>query len=165
MSEAGWSEDRVTTLKSLWLDGLSASQVAKALGGVTRNAVIGKIHRLGLSGRAVPSAPARLARTSVPRSPRRVPPPRAKPAIRHTPLPAVPEAPPEGPGLVSSMATLGAHACKWPIGDPKAPSFTFCGRLANGPYCPAHKAQAFRPGTAWRADRDPVVRRALAGLV
>ena len=161
MSGAGWSEDRVTTLKSLWLHGLSASQIAKALGGVTRNAVIGKVHRLGLSGRAVPSAPARPARTSIPRSPRRVTAPRPKPAIRHTPLPASPE----GPGLVSSMATLGAHACKWPIGDPKAPSFTFCGRLANGPYCPAHEAQAFRPGTAWRADRDPVVRRALAGLV
>ena len=142
MSEAGWSEDRVTTLKALWLDGLSASQVAKALGGVTRNAVIGKIHRLGLSGRAVPSAPARLARTSAPRSPRRVTAPRAKPAIRLTPPPLPPEAPPEGPGLVSSMASLGAHACKWPIGDPKASSFSFCGRLANGPYCPAHKAQA-----------------------
>jgi len=165
MSETGWSEDRVTTLKSLWLDGLSASQVAKALGGVTRNAVIGKIHRLGLSGRAVPSAPARPVRTSIPRSPRRVAAPRPRPPVRHTPLPASPEAPPEGPGLVSSMAALGAHACKWPIGDPKASSFSFCGRLANGPYCPAHKAQAFRPGTAWRADRDPVVRRALAGLV
>jgi len=165
MSEAGWSEDRVTTLKALWLDGLSASQVAKALGGVTRNAVIGKIHRLGLGGRAVASGPARPVRTSIPRSPRRVTAPRGKPAIRLTPLPAPPQAPLEGPGLVSSLATLGAHACKWPIGDPKAPSFSFCGRLANGPYCPAHKAQAFRPGTAWRADRDPVVRRALAGLV
>ena len=165
MSEAGWSEDRVTTLKSLWLDGLSASQIAKALGGVTRNAVIGKIHRLGLSGRAVPSAPTRPARPSVPRSPRRVTAPRPKPAIRQTPPPLPPEAPPEGPGLVSSLAALGVHACKWPIGDPKASSFSFCGRLANGPYCPAHKAQAFRPGTAWRADRDPVVRRALAGLV
>ena len=165
MSAAGWSEDRVTTLKSLWLDGLSASQIAKALGGVTRNAVIGKIHRLGLSGRAVASAPTRPARPSIPRSPRRVTAPRAKAAVQLTPPPAPPAAPPEGPGLVSSLATLAAHACKWPIGDPKASSFSFCGRLANGPYCPAHKAQAFRPGTAWRADRDPVVRRALAGLV
>jgi GcrA cell cycle regulator len=165
MSEAGWSEDRVTALKSLWLDGLSASQVAKALGGVTRNAVIGKVHRLGLGGRSVASAPVRLARASSPRPPRRATTPRAKPAIRLVPLPAPPQSPPEGPGLASSLAALGAHACKWPIGDPKASSFSFCGRLASGPYCPAHKAQAFRPGTAWRADRDPVVRRALAGLV
>jgi hypothetical protein len=56
-----WTDDRVTTLKKLWLDGLSASQIAKQLGGVTRNAVIGKVHRLGLSGRAAPSQPARPA--------------------------------------------------------------------------------------------------------
>ena len=51
MSLPGWSEDRVERLKVLWADGLSASQVAKQLGGVTRNAVIGKVHRLGLAGR------------------------------------------------------------------------------------------------------------------
>ena len=51
MSDTGWTPTRVETLSSLWRDGLSASQVAKALGGVTRNAVIGKVHRLGLSGR------------------------------------------------------------------------------------------------------------------
>ena len=48
----GWTDERVGTLKKLWLEGLSASQIAKQLGGVTRNAVIGKVHRLGLSGRA-----------------------------------------------------------------------------------------------------------------
>ncbi len=165
MSEAGWSEDRVTTLKSLWLDGLSASQVARALGGVTRNAVIGKVHRLGLSGRAVPSAPTCSARPPTPRSPRQATARRKRPATQPTLLPAPPASPPEGPGLVSSLAMLGAHACKWPIGDPKASSFSFCGRLARGSYCQAHQAQAFRPGTAWRAESDPVVRRALAGLV
>ena len=56
----GWTEDRVGALKKLWLEGQSASQIAKQLGGgVTRNAVIGKVHRLGLSGRATPSQPAR----------------------------------------------------------------------------------------------------------
>ncbi|MBU2135314.1 MAG: GcrA cell cycle regulator, partial [Alphaproteobacteria bacterium] len=55
----GWTDERVDTLKKLWQDGLSASQIAKQLGGVTRNAVIGKVHRLGLSGRAIPSKPAR----------------------------------------------------------------------------------------------------------
>ena len=59
---AGWTEDRVGALKKLWLEGQSASQIAKQLGGgVTRNAVIGKVHRLGLSGRATPSQPARTA--------------------------------------------------------------------------------------------------------
>lgn len=59
-----WTDDRVERLSTLWLDGRSASQIAAELGGgVTRNAVIGKVHRLGLSGRAVPPAaepPARL---------------------------------------------------------------------------------------------------------
>src|SRR5271170_5386889 len=65
----GWTDERVETLKKLWLDGLSASQIAKQLGGVTRNAVIGKVHRLGLSGRATPSQPQRPA-FKTPRAPR-----------------------------------------------------------------------------------------------
>src|SRR5277367_657825 len=67
----GWTDERVESLKRLWLDGLSASQIAKQLGGVTRNAVIGKVHRLGLSGRAAPSQPARPA-FKAPRPPRPV---------------------------------------------------------------------------------------------
>ena len=62
----GWTEERVSELKKLWAEGHSASQIAKRLGSVTRNAVIGKVHRLGLSGRATPSRPVkrppRLAR-------------------------------------------------------------------------------------------------------
>jgi GcrA cell cycle regulator len=54
----GWTEERVELLKRLWLEGQSASQIALQLGGVTRNAVIGKVHRLGLSGRATPFQPA-----------------------------------------------------------------------------------------------------------
>ncbi|HEY4403401.1 MAG TPA: GcrA family cell cycle regulator, partial [Xanthobacteraceae bacterium] len=63
-----WTEERVESLKKLWGEGLSASQIAAELGGITRNAVIGKVHRLGLSGRAKsPSASAprpRKARAS-----------------------------------------------------------------------------------------------------
>lgn len=54
-----WTDERVETLKKMWGDGQSASQIAKALGGVTRNAVIGKVHRLGLSNRAAGPAPAK----------------------------------------------------------------------------------------------------------
>src|SRR5205823_14144104 len=61
-----WTDERVETLKRLWAEGLSASQIAAALGGVTRNAVIGKVHRLGLSGRA--NAPSSAA--PHPRKPR-----------------------------------------------------------------------------------------------
>src|SRR5689334_16264050 len=62
----GWTDERVEQLKSLWNEGLSASQIARALGSVTRNAVIGKVHRLGLAGRAGP-ARAERPRTSMPR--------------------------------------------------------------------------------------------------
>lgn len=159
---AGWSDVRVTTLSKLWQDGLSASQIAKQLGGVTRNAVIGKVHRLGLSGRAAPSAPRAVApRPARARRPRRISAPRPISVSRTFVLPEAPE----GPGLISDLVQLRAHACKWPIGDPKCSGFSFCGRHAEGRYCVAHEAQGVRPGTAWRADRDPVVKRALAGLV
>src|SRR5947207_1913245 len=71
-----WTDERVELLKKLWADGLSASQIAAELGGVTRNAVIGKVHRLGLSGRAKsPSSaaphPARAHRGDLPLADRR----------------------------------------------------------------------------------------------
>ena len=163
MSDAAWSDDRVTTLSKLWLDGLSASQIAKQLGGVTRNAVIGKVHRLGLSGRGAPSAPARAPRVTAPRA-RRL----ARAIAPRPPRPVLVAAlavAPEGPGLVDNLVHLAAHTCKWPIGDPKSPEFSFCGRRSDGRYCARHEALAVRPGTAWRAERDPVVRRALASLV
>ena len=56
-----WSDERVEVLKKLWGEGQSASQIAKELGGVTRNAVIGKVHRLGLSNRTVAGKPAAAA--------------------------------------------------------------------------------------------------------
>jgi GcrA cell cycle regulator len=69
----GWTEERVELLKKLWLEGLSASQIAGVLGeGVTRNAVIGKVHRLKLSGRAKPASSAPRARSSASRQVRRV---------------------------------------------------------------------------------------------
>ena len=104
---AGWTEDRVGALKKLWLEGQSASQIAKQLGGgVTRNAVIGKVHRLGLSGRAAPSQPARATfrptrprpaqPTQAPSAPRRieaVQPRPAAPAQVPAPCPTCPAPP------------------------------------------------------------------------
>ena len=64
MESMGWTEERVELLKKLWLEGLSASQIAGVLGeGVTRNAVIGKVHRLKLTGRAKPASSAPRARS------------------------------------------------------------------------------------------------------
>src|ERR1700747_2868372 len=67
MNALNWSDDRVEQLKLLWTEGLSASQIARALGGVTRNAVIGKVHRLGLAGRATPPRSDRPRLPSAPR--------------------------------------------------------------------------------------------------
>jgi GcrA cell cycle regulator len=165
MSDATWSDARVATLAKLWADGFSAAQIAKRLGGVTRNAVIGKVHRLGLSGRGAPSRPARPARVSVPRRRR---PARPAPAVSRPllmPSAAVVDPAADAPGLVRDVTGLTAHADRWPIGDPKAADFSFCGRVARGRYCAVHERLSVQPGSAWRADRDPVVRRALAGLI
>lgn len=148
----GWTDERVESLKKLWQDGLSASQIAKQLGGVTRNAVIGKVHRLGLSGRAAPSKPAR----PVFKAPRPARPVAAPAAPRRAPEPAVAvaaqaqaQAPvhhvDEAPGT-ATVLTLGAHMCKWPIGDPSSDDFTFCGRRQDdGPYCMEHARVAYQP--------------------
>lgn len=149
---AGWTEDRVGTLKKLWLEGQSASQIAKQLGGgVTRNAVIGKVHRLGLSGRAAPSQPARTtfrparprptpAAAQAPSAPRRIEAAQPRPAA-----PTVPAPMPDLPGTATVM-TLGAHMCKWPIGDPSSTEFSFCGRRASeGVYCVEHARVAYQP--------------------
>ena len=58
-----WTDDRVEILTKLWGEGLSASQIARELGDVTRNAVIGKVHRLGLAGRASPTRPKSRGKT------------------------------------------------------------------------------------------------------
>jgi GcrA cell cycle regulator len=148
---AGWTEDRVGALKKLWLEGQSASQIAKQLGGgVTRNAVIGKVHRLGLSGRAAPSQPARA--TFRPSRPRPAQPTQAPSAPRRIeavqPRPAAPSVPapmPDLPGTATVM-TLGAHMCKWPIGDPSSNEFSFCGRRSSeGVYCVEHARVAYQP--------------------
>ncbi|MFN4023401.1 MAG: GcrA family cell cycle regulator [Hyphomonas sp.] len=157
-----WTDERVTVLKKLWAEGHSASQIAKQLGGVTRNAVIGKVHRLGLSGRATPSRPVkrppRLARPK----PRFVTEPVAAAApAASPPLPGVTAAPapperghaltalpplPMADGAPATILTLRDSMCKWPIGDPADPKFAFCGRKADcGPYCAEHAAVAFQP--------------------
>ncbi len=149
---AGWTEDRVGALKKLWLEGQSASQIAKQLGGgVTRNAVIGKVHRLGLSGRAAPSQPARATyRPTRPRvaAPAQPSPPRRIEAAQPRPMVAAPTPPqppiPDLPGT-ATVLTLGAHMCKWPIGDPSSQEFSFCGRRASeGVYCIEHARVAYQ---------------------
>jgi GcrA cell cycle regulator len=152
----GWTEDRVQRLTALWRAGRSAREVAAALGGVTRNAVIGKVFRLGLSaGRA---APARARAPSGPRGRQlRIAAPRRAPAAVPPALgPVVVELSP----LAASVEGLRLRSCRWPIGDPKREGFGFCGRDAPaGPYCATHRSVAYqaRPvdGEASRVRRRP----------
>ncbi|MBB4657906.1 GcrA family cell cycle regulator [Parvularcula dongshanensis] len=132
-----WTEERVEVLKTLWSEGLSASQIAGRLGGVTRNAVIGKVHRLGLSGRAAPAAPKPMAPKE----------PAPEPKVRTVSMdPAT-----FGEGRMT-VSTIGTNQCKWPIGDPASEEFHFCGQgAASGkPYCAYHSSLAFQPNSARR---------------
>ena len=161
-----WTDERVDLLKKLWADGLSASQIAGRLGGVTRNAVIGKVHRLGLSGRATSSrssAP-RPRRTHVPRQ-NRTPSVtygtrgnaalKASYEVEYDPVPAPVEE------LViplherASILTLKESMCRWPIGDPSEDDFHFCGRKKCGssPYCEHHARMAYQPVQARRREK------------
>ena len=134
-----WTDERVEQLKSLWTEGLSASQIARTLGGVTRNAVIGKVHRLGLAGRAAPSRVERPRLPSAPRMNVRV----------HTPEPPVVEEDPVvlADGNFATVLTINNAMCRWPIGDPSENEFHFCGRSpkSGSPYCEAHARKAYQP--------------------
>ncbi len=133
-------ESRVELLKKLWADGLPASQIAAKLGEVTRNAVIGKVHRLGLPGRATTN---RQPRRTMPRRDRAGRVVMRKP-VTFRPRPVQPlDLPPAPAALMLSVADLTDATCHWPVGDPKAAAFGFCGcRTSPGrqPYCTAHQA-------------------------
>lgn len=144
-----WTTQRIDLLKTLWADGQSASVIASHIGGITRNAVIGKVHRLGLPGRATATrtyAPRRRTetlRTRIGRTRRSTAAPRARPP--RGAAKALPELAPAPPVAVT-VATLTSLTCRWPIGDPFDAGFHFCGRTANEshPYCPHHLAIAHR---------------------
>lgn len=162
MTDAGmtWTDERVELLKKLWGDGLSASQIAAELSGVTRNAVIGKVHRLGLSGRgktnpAVAQKPRKTIRPSTPA------------AVEPAPFEVA--APPSAPVLVAQVAAepdiaiaddidipfservtimeLRETMCRWPLGDPTTAEFRFCGgrAIVGLPYCSHHANVAYQP--------------------
>lgn len=179
----GWTDERVELLKKRWAEGQSASQIAAELGGVTRNAVIGKVHRLGLSGRAK-AAPSSVSRmrpkpsTAVAQQQRRpqataprtasssygvqgnaalamshAPAPRPTPAPRVMPVEVIESAP-----LTCERVTimeLKENMCRWPLGDPSQPEFRFCGGRSTpgAAYCPHHSQIAYQPVNDRRRDR------------
>ena len=95
-----WTDERVETLKKMWAEGQSASQIAKELGGVTRNAVIGKVHRLGLSNRVGPGTPAEDEGTA------------ASATATAAPSPAAPAKPAQSQAPRSGTSINSAHKAK-----------------------------------------------------
>ena len=163
-----WTDERVELLRRLWTEGLSASQIAAKLAqGVTRNAVIGKVHRLNLSGRAP------QPRSATPRAPRKQREPshpgraigmpsmpssgnhalKALPRPQPSPRPAaLPEPLPVrlvdlAKGGRVTILHLSDKTCKWPIGDPGHEEFCFCGHgpREGSPYCEYHARLAYQP--------------------
>lgn len=164
----GWNDERVEQLKKLWSEGLSASQIASRLGGVTRNAVIGKVHRLGLSGRATTSrmkSHRPRPRANGPAGNKRMVSKGRFPAAPNSPLQAIYQAEPFMPSAEEldiplaerkSIQTLMECHCRWPIGDPQLADFHFCGKqkVPGLPYCEFHARRAFQPPQARRRERD-----------
>ena len=158
-----WTDERVEILTKLWADGLSASQIAKELGGVTRNAVIGKVHRLGLSGRAkAPSSSAKRAKRAPRAGGYSTRQSRATTRVngRKSPNPSVISRPaledlvaPEPKKL--DLVELSDKRCKWPFGDPATDEFYFCGHAVKDeqPYCEYHSALAYQQAPDRKRER------------
>ena len=153
-----WTDERVELLKKLWAEGLSASQIASRLGGVTRNAVIGKVHRLGLSGRATTTRmKTHRPRVRMASAKRAAKPPRfaaiGNPALRALYQPdAEPYVSPVEELEIplaerKTIQTLVECSCRWPIGRPGTEGFGFCGSApVDGlPYCAGHAQLAYLP--------------------
>jgi GcrA cell cycle regulator len=156
-----WTEERVELLKKLWSEGLSASQIAAELGGgMTRSAVLGKSHRLGLvrntSAEAgtprLPKqspAPGRIPAAEPPmrQGPQRVNSTASQPPKAHSRAVSGPvdRAAPPREGL--TIMELREGMCRWPFGDPTRPEFRYCGAhaVAGLPYCSHHAQIAYQP--------------------
>ncbi len=174
-----WTDDRVERLTKLWADGLSASQIAAELGGVSRNAVIGKVHRLCLPGRAKSggSTAARGKRAASPArstnntysTTRTTAAPRAMPrsngatalkqeviadAVAHIDMRPVEDVVVPISRMLP-LTELTEKTCKWPVGDPLQEDFYFCGTDCDdsAPYCTYHSKLAFQPTSDRRRSR------------
>lgn len=172
-----WTDERVDLLRRLWSEGLSASQIAAQLGGVSRNAVIGKVHRLKLSSRGrataaparqkkAPAASTAAATKTVSRSAtvtRSVTMTVGATALQ-TQFESEPVArqylrPQEQVVVPISrrlkLVQLSERTCKWPNGDPLMEDFNFCGNdcADTGPYCSYHARIAYQPASERRRHR------------
>lgn len=151
--EFKWTDDTIRELRRLWSERNSTAEIGRTMG-ISKNAVVGKAHRLDLPGRPSP-----IRTGSAPRSPR-VPRPRSIPRLADIkPLPCLSETniSPPLPHIARTVAParpaaiaprrIGAHSCCWPIGEPGTPAFRFCDEPAplDVPYCDEHARLAYRP--------------------
>ncbi len=144
-----WTQERITELTRFWNDGLSTAEIGKLLG-ITKNAVVGKAHRLRLASR--PSPIRRMAvRPLTPRVPRE---PRVSsmPALPQTAamsstrnLMPAPQPAPIKARVETPVLQLSNQRCMWPVGHPGEAEFHFCGErsLVGKPYCATHCAVAY----------------------
>ena len=135
-----WTDEKVAKLKALWGKGNTASQIAEILGGVSRNAVIGKAHRLNLSGKIVTK---KISNSNQPNK-FKISNTRKTRRGKFKSLIIEKDFEPENP---KQLEELDENSCKWPIGHPDEKNFYFCGRtsLKDFSYCKLHLLYAFQP--------------------
>ena len=144
-----WTDERISLLRTSWESGMTASQIAEALGeGVSRNAVIGKAHRLGLEARPSPVKMGEVIETVVEGVAAAVGgvvvgavAAVARPVPKRPSRAVVPPKPAK-----TTLLDLNEKVCKWPIGHPGETDFHFCGKAAQTgfPYCTEHCAIAYQ---------------------
>jgi len=138
-----WNEEKVTKLKELWGKGSTASQIAEIIGGISRNAVIGKAHRLNLSSKIKTrnSSSTQNFQNNVEENNSKQGRGRKN---KFQSLIIEKDFEPENP---KKLEELDESSCKWPIGHPEEQSFYFCGRssLKDFSYCKLHLLYAYQP--------------------
>ena len=138
-----WNEEKVEKLKKLWGKGSTASQIAEIIGGISRNAVIGKAHRLNLSSKIKTrntSSSQNFNNSSEESSSKE----RSGRKSKFQSLIIEKDFEPENP---KKLEELDESSCKWPVGHPEEQSFYFCGRssLKDFSYCKLHLLYAYQP--------------------
>ena len=139
-----WTEEKVAKLKELWGKGNTASQIAEIIGGISRNAVIGKAHRLNLSAKIKTRASSNTNTNFRPNNQNNTDKLRRGRKSRFKSLIIEKDFEPENP---KQLEELDENSCKWPIGHPNEKSFYFCGRtsLKDFSYCRLHLLYAYQP--------------------
>ena len=148
-----WTDEKVAKLKELWGKGSTASQIAEILGGLSRNAVIGKAHRLNLSAKIKTRAAASKETYNVSNNNQNVNGRKGR-RNKFRSLIIDKNFEPENP---KQLEELDENSCKWPIGHPDEKSFYFCGRssLKDFSYCKLHLLYAYQP----KGKKDEVTKK------